>query len=86
MYAIDPLIDPNGRAVLLRATLENDQKELRPGMFARVNLVLDRREDAILLPETAVFPLGLKALCLQGGRRQVGARRGRNRFAPGGQG
>ena len=60
VYAIDPLIDPNGRAVVLRATVENEQRELRPGMFARVNLVLDRREDAIMLPETAVFPMGLK--------------------------
>ena len=60
VYAIDPLIDPNGRAVVLRATVENQQGELRPGMFARVNLVLDRREDAIMLPETAVFPMGLK--------------------------
>jgi len=60
VYAIDPMIDPNGRAVVLRATVENQQGELRPGMFARVNLVLDRREDAILLPETAVFPLGQK--------------------------
>ncbi|MEQ1889479.1 MAG: efflux RND transporter periplasmic adaptor subunit, partial [Alphaproteobacteria bacterium] len=60
VYAIDPLIDPNGRAVLLRARVENLLGELRPGMFARVNLVLSRREDAILLPETAVFPMGLK--------------------------
>jgi len=60
VYAIDPLIDPNGRAVVLRATVENEQHELRPGMFARVNLVLDRRDDAIMLPETAVFPMGLK--------------------------
>jgi len=60
VYAIDPLIDPNGRAVLLRARVENPEKGLRPGMFARVNLVLERRDDAILLPETAVFPMGLK--------------------------
>lgn len=60
VYAIDPLIDINGRAVLLRARVENLQGELRPGMFARVNLVIDRRQDAIMLPETAVFPLGQK--------------------------
>lgn len=60
VYAIDPLIDPNGRAVLLRAHVDNAQTELRPGMFARVKLVLERRDDAIMLPETAVFPMGLK--------------------------
>ncbi|MGK2872270.1 MAG: efflux RND transporter periplasmic adaptor subunit [Alphaproteobacteria bacterium] len=60
VYAIDPLIDPNGRAVILRARVENKQEQLRPGMFARVNLVLDRRDDAIMLPETAVFPMGVK--------------------------
>ena len=60
VYAIDPLIDPNGRAVLLRARVENVDGQLRPGMFARVNLVIDRRDDAILLPETAVFPVGMK--------------------------
>lgn len=60
VYAIDPLIDPNGRAVILRATVENTQNELRPGMFARVNLVLNQKNDAIMLPETAVFPIGEK--------------------------
>lgn len=60
VYAIDPLIDPNGRAVLLRARVENIQSQLRPGMFARVTLITGRREDAMLLPETAVFPMGLK--------------------------
>ncbi len=60
VYAIDPLIDPNGRAVILRATVENPEHTLRPGMFARVNLVLSQRDDAIMLPETAVFPIGEK--------------------------
>lgn len=60
VYAIDPLIDPNGRAVILRATVENPEHTLRPGMFARVNLVLNKRDDAIMLPETAVFPIGEK--------------------------
>lgn len=60
VYAIDPLIDPNGRAVLLRAQIDNTHTELRPGMFARVRLVLNSRDDAIMLPETAVFPVGEK--------------------------
>ena len=60
VYAIDPLIDPNGRAVILRATVENTEQTLRPGMFARVRLVLSQRDDAIMLPETAVFPIGDK--------------------------
>ncbi len=53
--AISPLVDVAGRAALLRARLENQERKLRPGMFARVNLVLDTTQ-AIMVPETALLP------------------------------
>lgn len=58
VYAIDPAIDPNGRAVILRAQIPNANGWLRPGMFARVTLVLEERKDAIVVPETALVPVG----------------------------
>jgi membrane fusion protein (multidrug efflux system) len=54
VYAIDPVVDPAGRALRLRATIPNADGALRPGLFARVNLTTGVREDAILLPESAL--------------------------------
>jgi membrane fusion protein, multidrug efflux system len=58
VYAIDPLIDESGRSILLRARLPNPDAILRPGLFVRVALVLNEREDAIQVPEQALVPQG----------------------------
>ncbi len=58
IYAIDPAVDPETRTVLLRARLPNKGNKLRPGLFARVNLVLEQRENALIAPEQAIVPLG----------------------------
>jgi membrane fusion protein, multidrug efflux system len=58
VYAIDPLIDEAGRSILLRAKLPNPDHVLRPGLFARITLVLNEREDAIQVPEQALVPQG----------------------------
>jgi membrane fusion protein (multidrug efflux system) len=52
--AINPGIDPGTRSVRLRATLENPEQLLRPGMFAEVRTVLPARDDILTLPRTAV--------------------------------
>lgn len=52
--ALDPKVDINGRAVQLRATVPNRDRSLRPGLFARINLELDERPEAVLVPEAAV--------------------------------
>ncbi|MSP68486.1 MAG: efflux RND transporter periplasmic adaptor subunit [Alphaproteobacteria bacterium] len=57
VYAIDPLVDQNGRAVRLRATVPNPKDMLAPGMFARIILVVGVRENAVLVPETAIVPV-----------------------------
>lgn len=56
--AIDPIVDVAGRAIRLRASIPNRKRELLPGLFARVQIVVDRREDALLIPESAVFAEG----------------------------
>lgn len=58
LYAMDPLVDVNGRAIKLRARIDNDDGQLRPGLFARVSLTLDERPNAMLIPEAAVVPQG----------------------------
>lgn len=55
VYVIDPIVDANGRAVRLRARIANPDGVLTPGLFARVRIVVDRRENALLIPESAVF-------------------------------
>ncbi len=58
VYAIDPAHDPNGRAVILRARTLNKGGQLRSGMFARVTLIIDAGTQGILIPETAIVPMG----------------------------
>ncbi len=55
--AVDPLLDANGRAVAVRARVDNTpDNALRPGMFARANVVFDIRENALVIPEEAIVP------------------------------
>lgn len=54
--AIDPLVDAQGRSVVMRAKLPNPQLQLRPGMFARVRLLLQERPNVAVVPEEALVP------------------------------
>lgn len=58
VQAIDPLIDANGRSVSVRASIDNRQLQLRPGMFARVTTVFSARADARVVPEEAIVAQG----------------------------
>jgi membrane fusion protein (multidrug efflux system) len=58
IYAIEPAVDEQTRTVLLRARVPNPGTRLKPGMFARVSLVLGVRENTLLIPEQAVVPRG----------------------------
>jgi len=59
VYAIEPGIDEVSRTLRLRARVPNPEGKLTPGAFVEAQLVLDRIEDAILIPSLAVMP-GLK--------------------------
>jgi membrane fusion protein (multidrug efflux system) len=56
--AVNPRVDPNGRSLEVRAKLANTDGMLRPGMFARVRVIVGARDDALLAPEEAIVPLG----------------------------
>src|SRR5690606_9064841 len=55
--AVSPSIDVGGRSMLLRANVGNADDALRPGMYARVELLF--ADDRVLtVPETALVPSG----------------------------
>ncbi|MEX2647439.1 MAG: efflux RND transporter periplasmic adaptor subunit [Alphaproteobacteria bacterium] len=58
IYAVDPLVDEAGRSVVVRARVPNPDRALRPGLFARVAVIVERRDDAVLVPERAIVPFG----------------------------
>jgi membrane fusion protein (multidrug efflux system) len=58
VLAINPLLDANGRAIVIRARVANPDGRLRPGMFARVRLLTDIKRSGVLIAEEALFPVG----------------------------
>jgi membrane fusion protein (multidrug efflux system) len=56
--AIDPLLDAAGRAISLRARLDNPERKLRPGMFVRVRLAFGGERQGLAVPEEALVPAG----------------------------
>ena len=58
IYALEPAVDEQTRTVLARARVANPELKLRPGMFARVQVALGVRENAVWIPEAAIVPRG----------------------------
>ena len=60
VYAIAPEVDVGGRSFMVRAQIANNDDLLVPGLFAQVELELERKENALLIPEAALMPAGDK--------------------------
>lgn len=58
IYAIDPRLDVNGRAISIRATLPNADLVLRPGLFARVVVKGLKERQVVTVPEAAIVARG----------------------------
>ncbi len=58
VYAVNPQLDTAGRAVVLRAQMDNHGGALKPGMFARVRLTLADTGDTVVVPEQSVAMQG----------------------------
>ena len=58
VVAIAPTVDAGGRSVSLRARFDNPEGKLRPGMSARVRIVLSTSAKALVVPEQAIVPMG----------------------------
>ncbi len=51
---ISPTVDPKTGTFRARVEVQDPSRRLKPGMFARVNIVYERREDALQLPRSAL--------------------------------
>lgn len=56
IYAVDPQVDVNTRAILLRARFDNRSGELLPGMFANGTVSLGESITYIPVPSEAIVP------------------------------
>jgi membrane fusion protein (multidrug efflux system) len=56
VYAVDPRLDVSQRSLRARGRIANPDGALRPGMFAQVDVVITRREQALWVPEEAIVP------------------------------
>ena len=65
VLALEPQITADGRSIAARASLPNANGRLRPGMFARVRVVLAQRPGALVVPEQAIVPLAGQELLIK---------------------
>jgi membrane fusion protein (multidrug efflux system) len=54
LSAINSMVDASTRNVLLQATLQNLDHALRPGMFAKVDVILPQKHKTLVVPGSAV--------------------------------
>lgn len=56
-------LDPSNRSLRTEIDIPNPDGRLRPGMYATAHILLERREDALTLPATAVLQDQGQTLC-----------------------
>jgi membrane fusion protein, multidrug efflux system len=71
IYAIDPKIDANTRSLRVRALCNNDKKEIFPGSYVQVTLVL-KSSSSVMIPTMAVIPdlRGQKTYVVKNGKAE----------------
>lgn len=56
VYAIEPRIDIQTRTLRVRAISSNEGELLYPGAFANIELILEKIDDALMVPTIAIIP------------------------------
>jgi membrane fusion protein (multidrug efflux system) len=54
VFYVSPTVEPSTRRVYMKAWVPNAERRLKAGLFANVDLEIAHRENAILVPESAV--------------------------------
>jgi membrane fusion protein, multidrug efflux system len=58
VFFVAPFVESATRTAQVKARIANPQAELKPGMFANLNLTLKLKEEALVIPETSVMSSG----------------------------
>jgi membrane fusion protein, multidrug efflux system len=71
---VNPEVDPATRNVRVRATFENRDGRLRPGMFAKVEVLSSERRPVLTIPATAVIfaPYGDSVFAIEQKKDETG--------------
>lgn len=54
IFFVSPTLDPNARRITAKAWIPNQDRRLRAGLFAEIEMQVGERQNAILVPEAAV--------------------------------
>lgn len=81
IVAIEPYSDPVSHGIRVKASIDNKDKELKPGMFARTDVTIANDGDSVVIQEKAIIPEGEQKyvfIVIEGQARQqsviIGAR------------
>jgi membrane fusion protein (multidrug efflux system) len=58
VFFVAPFVEAATRTALVKAKIPNETHELKPGMFANLELTLQLKEEAIVIPESSVLASG----------------------------
>jgi membrane fusion protein, multidrug efflux system len=78
LLALNPDLDSATRSVALRATFDNPDQALRPGMFAKVEVLLPEEKTVLVIPATAVLsqPYGDSVYVIEPAPETIGKKPG----------
>ena len=54
VFFVSPFVDPQTRTALVKAEIPNPKGDLKPGMFANLDLTLTIRDNSVVIPEVAI--------------------------------
>ncbi len=54
VFFVAPFVDPETRTILVKAQIPNDQRLLKPGMFASLDLTVEVRSNSVVIPEAGL--------------------------------
>ena len=52
---VSPIVDLNSRTALVEIEIPNDNHKLKPGMFARIKILIEEKEGVLTIPRDAII-------------------------------